>query len=39
MSNRWILVYDDGRTSAIHPTEVEAEQTGATGGPQGRRSP
>ncbi|MGH8606473.1 MAG: hypothetical protein ACREX9_03340 [Gammaproteobacteria bacterium] len=25
MSNRWIMVYDDGRTSAIHATEVEAE--------------
>jgi hypothetical protein len=25
MSKRWIMVYDDGRTPAIHTTEVEAE--------------
>ena len=27
MSNRWIMVYDDGRTPAIHTTEMEAETT------------
>ena len=27
MSNRWTLIYDDGRTPAIHTTAVEAETT------------
>ena len=27
MSNRWTLIYDDGRTPAIHTTGVEAETT------------